>query len=129
MRVGEGQSAEDSYRRAAGEVFRALRVQNDWSLREFASHVGAAHTTLYAVERGTTTPGVDLLERVATAVDLDLPAILGMIIAELRRDEHLEPNGLSEMIGQLAELTPAQRTEALSFITYLQWKTGEPRTD
>jgi transcriptional regulator with XRE-family HTH domain len=123
------QSAEDRYRQAAGVVFRALRSKQGWSLRDFGERVGAAHTTLYAVERGETTPGIDVLDRVAAAFGMDLSALLSMIVDELHEQSGGQPDSLPGLVFAFSRLTPEQRREALQFVDYLQYRSGNPRTD
>ena len=65
-------SPEANYRAAAGEVFRRLRTERNWSYREFGERVCVAHTSLYTVERHETTPAIDTLASVAAACDLTL---------------------------------------------------------
>src|SRR5205823_6307401 len=77
-------SAEDWYRTAAGVVLRRLRERRGWSFRDFGEQVNAAHTTLYAIERGDATPGIEVLERIAEACALSLPALLALIVDEMR---------------------------------------------
>ncbi|RIK45578.1 MAG: hypothetical protein DCC58_05945 [Chloroflexi bacterium] len=118
-------SAEERYRAAAGAVLRRLRTERGWSLRDMAEHAGAAHTTIYAIERAEAVPGIDILERVALACDLDLPAILRLIVDELGQPAAGPSPTLSDALTALAELTPSQRSEALSFIAYLRYRDRE----
>ena len=124
-----GFSAEDRYRIAAGAVFKALRSQKGWSLRDFGEHVGAAHTTLYAVERGETTPGIDVMDRVATAFGLDLPALLSLIVDQLHQQQPSGSGSLAELISAFTRLAPEQRSEAVRYIEYLQYRAEVTRTD
>ena len=123
------QSAEDRYRHAAGVVFRALRSKQGWSLRDFGEKVGAAHTTLYAVERGETTPGIDVLDRVAASFGMDLSSLLTMIVDELYQQSDDQADSLPALIFAFSRLSPDQRREALQYIEYLQYRSGNPRTD
>jgi transcriptional regulator with XRE-family HTH domain len=122
-------SAEDRYRIAAGAVFQTLRNQQGWSLREFGERVGAAHTSLYAVERGETTPGIDVLDRVARAFGMDLQALLALIIDRLNDLQPAEQDSLPELIVAFARLPAAQRKEAKKYIDYLEYRSKESRTD
>lgn len=122
-------TAEDRYRRAAGVVFKRLREERHWSLREFGERASAAHTTLYAVERGETTPGIDVLDRVAASFGLDLAALLSLIIEELDRQGEHSGTSLPELVLALSQLTEQQRAEALSFIDYLRYRDSNVRTD
>lgn len=122
-------SAEDRYRAATGAVFRQLRQKRGWSFRDFGEEVGAAHTTLYSVERGETTPGIDLLDRVATAFGLDLIALLSLIIDELNELDSNASESLPQLVFAFSRLSAQQRAEALRFTEYLQYRDGESRTD
>jgi transcriptional regulator with XRE-family HTH domain len=122
-------SAEDRYRIAAGAVFQTLRKQQGWSLREFGERVGAAHTSLYAVEKGETTPGIDVLDRVARAFGMDLQALLSLIIDRLNDDQPAQHGSLPELIFAFARLPAELRREAVQFIDYLEYRSRESRTD
>lgn len=122
-------TAEDRYRAAAGTVFRRLREQRHWSLRDFGEQAGAAHTSLYAVERGETTPGIDVLDRVAAAFDLDLAALLALIIDQLGSENELAGAALPELIVVFSRLDQRQRAEALTFIEYLRYRDRQPGSE
>ncbi len=110
---------EARYRRAAGAVFAELRSKENWSLREFAEQVGdVAHTSLYAVERGESTPSVDMLGRVAACFGMDLAGILLLIVDKLDP----EPAGLSNVFSQLQRMSAARRTEVEQFIAFLEYR-------
>jgi transcriptional regulator with XRE-family HTH domain len=107
---------ENRYRLAAGRVFGRLRADQGWSLREFAERVGdVAHTSLYAVERGESTPSIDVLGRVAACFGLDLAGIMLLIIDELDP----EPASLSDLFQRFRALTPEQRREVGTFIDFI----------
>lgn len=118
MDTGDGRGYEKQYRQAAGTVFRRLRNERGWSLREFGERTQTAHTSLYAVERGEATPGIDVLGRVAAAFDLDLAGLLALIIDQL----DAEPDSLSQILIALRQLTPEQQREVLSFIEYVRYR-------
>jgi transcriptional regulator with XRE-family HTH domain len=125
-------SAEDWYRAAAGMVLRRLREAHGWSYREFGEKAGAAHTTLYVVERGEATPGIDLLERVAEAGGLTLTALLTLIVDEMHAARLLASVSggaagvpLADVVEAAADLTPSQRAELLAFIDYLRFRDRE----
>ena len=117
-------SYEDQYRQAAGRVFRRLRAERGWSLREFGERAQTSHTSLYSVERGEGTPGIDVLGRVAAAFGLDLGSMLALIIDEL----DAEGDTLSSTIIELSRLTPEQQDEVLSFIEYLKYRESRRRS-
>jgi transcriptional regulator with XRE-family HTH domain len=121
-------TAEDRYRAAAGAVFRRLREGRGWSLRDFGEQAGAAHTSLYAVERGETTPGIDVLDRVAAAFDMDLAALLSLIIDQLDGQRASSGASLPELVVAFSRLDHQQRSEALIFIDYLRYRDREDRS-
>ena len=129
METKRATTAEVRYRAAAGAVFRRLREERHWSLRDFGERVHAAHTTLYAVERGETTPGIDVLDRVAAAVELDLSALLSLIIDQLQNQQDRSGDTLPELVLALARLTDQQRAEAIRFIEFLSYRDSSVRTD
>lgn len=128
MTVRRGQTseqrAEARFRDAAGTVFRRLRSDRGWSLREFADRVGIAHTSLYAVERTAAIPSISTLAAVAEACDLSLPAILSLIIDELARDHpsSSRDGSLASVVEAAAGLTDVQRQELAGFIDYLRFR-------
>ncbi len=128
METDRAMTAEDRYRAAAGVVFRRLREQRGWSLRDFGEQAGAAHTSLYAVERGETTPGIDVLDRVAAAFGMDLAALLSLIIDQLDGHRESSETSLPELVVAFARLDRKQRAEALTFIKYLRYRDGEEPT-
>lgn len=109
---------EAAYRRAAGAVFRRLREERAWSLRAFGEQTATSHTTLFAVEQGRATPGIEVLGRVADAANLDLPTLLLLIADELAP----EPGSLAQLLGQITALTADQRRELGSFLSFLQFR-------
>lgn len=125
--VGEtrqAMTAEDRYRAAAGVVFKRLREGRGWSLRDFGEHAGAAHTSLYAVERGETTPGIDVLDRVAAAFDMNLAALMSLIIDELDGAGESAVGSLPRLVVAFSRLTSRQRAEALTFIEFVRYRDG-----
>ncbi len=115
---------EDRYRQAAGTVFERLRTEQGWSLREFASQVGdVAHTSLYAIERGESTPSIAVLGRVAATFGLDLSGMLMLIIDELDP----EPADLTNVLKRFQTLSQSQRDEIGTFIDFVLFRDGRPR--
>jgi transcriptional regulator with XRE-family HTH domain len=116
-------TAEERYRAACATVFRRLRAAHGWSLREFGDQVGAAHTTLYAVERAEATPGIDLLDRVGATAGLDLRAMLRLIVAETGPESgDVEQPSLLDLLEALDLLTPQQRADVLTFVAYVRYR-------
>ncbi|CAN5778719.1 hypothetical protein BH23CHL2_BH23CHL2_05080 [soil metagenome] len=110
---------EDRYRQAAGTVFARLRAEQNWSLREFAERVGdVAHTSLYAIERGESTPSIDVLGRVAACFGMDLSSILLLIIDNLDP----EPADLAGFFSTYRRLSPEQRAEIATFIAFVEFR-------
>ena len=113
---------EARYRRAAGKVFLSLRSEQNWSLREFADRVGGvAHTSLYAVERGESTPSIDVLGRVAACFGMDLGAILLMIIDQLDP----EPSDLDSLFRRYRTLSTNQRADLAAYIEFMKYKESQ----
>lgn len=109
---------EADYRRAAGTVFHRLREEHGWSLRAFGEQTATSHTTLFAVEQGRATPGIEVLGRVADAAGLDLPTLLLLIADELTP----EPGSLAQLLARISALTASQRQELGSFLSFLQFR-------
>lgn len=110
---------EDRYRQAAGAVFARLRQEQNWSLREFAERVGdVAHTSLYAIERGESTPSIDVLGRVAACFGMDLSGILLLIIDNLDP----EPAALVDLFMEYRRLTPGQQAEIGHYVEFVKFK-------
>lgn len=112
-------SPEARYRAAAGEVFRRLRTERNWSYREFGERVGVAHTSLYAVERHETTPAVDTLASVAAACDLTLPALLTLLIEQMNG---ATDSSVSSILQAAATLNDTQRSELLRFVEWMRFR-------
>ena len=112
-------SPEAAYRAAAGEVFRYLRTERNWSFRDFGERVGVAHTSLYAVERRETTPAIDTLAAVAAACDLTLPALLTLIIDQMTGTGDASA---SAILQATAPLNDSQRVEVLRFIEWVKFR-------
>lgn len=119
----ESGSPESAYRAAAGEVFRRLRTERDWSFRDFGERVGVAHTSLYAVERRETTPAIDTLAAVAAACDLTLPALLTLIIDEMTGSGDASA---AAILQATAPLTDSQRVEVLRFVEWVRFRDSPP---
>ncbi|MEZ4524065.1 MAG: helix-turn-helix transcriptional regulator [Thermomicrobiales bacterium] len=110
---------ERRYREAAGAVFSNLRARQNWSLREFAEHVGnVAHTSLYAIERGESTPSIDVLGRVAACFGMDLSGIMLLIVDQLDP----EPSDLTALFDKYRMLSPEQRSEIATFVEFVEYR-------
>jgi transcriptional regulator with XRE-family HTH domain len=115
-------TAEDWYRAACGVVFKQLREGHGWTYRQFAEQAGTSHTGLYEVERGNSTPGIDLLARVAAACDLTLPALLALIVDELRAGRDAAPSSLGAVTEAARALDDAQRAELARYAAWLRFR-------
>ncbi len=113
------ESPEANYRAAAGEVFRRLRTDRQWSFRDFGERVGVAHTSLYAVERQETTPAVDTLAAVASACDMTLPALITLIVDEMAETGDASASAILQAAATLDE---SQRSETLRFVEWLRYR-------
>lgn len=122
-------SPEDLYRGAVGAIFRRIRAEREWSLRDFGDRVGVAHTSLYAVERRDATPGIDTLACVAAAVNLSFTSLLGLIIEELTRESSSAAGSLASVVEAATPLTDEQRREVLSFIAFLHFRDSTQSTE
>jgi transcriptional regulator with XRE-family HTH domain len=118
-------TAEDWYRAACGVVFKQLREGHGWTYRQFAARAGTSHTGLYEVERGNSTPGIDLLARVAAACDLTLPALLALIVDELRAGRDADPSSLGAVTEAARELDGEQRAELARYAEWLGVRDGQ----
>jgi transcriptional regulator with XRE-family HTH domain len=118
-RVSEAESRyESDYRRAAGAVFRRLREERGWSLRAFGEQTHTSHTTLFAVEQGRATPGIEVLGRVAEAMELDLPTLLLLIVDELS----FAPGSLADLMARINTLSAEQRAELDTYIQFVRFR-------
>jgi transcriptional regulator with XRE-family HTH domain len=113
-------NAEDWYRAACGVVFKQLREGHGWTYRQFAERAGTSHTGLYEVERGNSTPGIDLLAHVAAACDLTLPALLALIVDELGAGRGTAPASLGAVPEAARALDEAQRAELARYAAWLR---------
>lgn len=57
---------------AAGIAVRALRTERELTLDQLAEQIGSTKSILSKIERGTATPNVRTLERIAAALDVVL---------------------------------------------------------
>jgi transcriptional regulator with XRE-family HTH domain len=59
-----------------GPTIEALRKQRGWKRRELTERVGCSYSTLYNLERGFTTGSEELLQRIATALEVPLGEVM-----------------------------------------------------
>ena len=60
----------NDYKVKLGKTIRELRTSQGISQRRFALMVGTNQTYLWRIEKGTTNVGIDLLYRIARALDV-----------------------------------------------------------
>ena len=63
-------------REALARNLRRLRVARRWSLADLAAATGAGKATLSAIENARANPTVETLASLASALEVDLPALL-----------------------------------------------------
>src|ERR1700756_5497938 len=68
-----------------GEYLRAKRQERNWWQREVAKRASVAISTVSRVESGELLPTVDLLVRLADALEIDLIELLARMGVETRR--------------------------------------------
>lgn len=74
-----------TYRNAiTGQVIRALRQKRSMSQEVLSGFAGIARSHLAMIERGTKSPSVDTLWRIAEALDMPLSSLM-LLIEEAHR--------------------------------------------
>jgi transcriptional regulator with XRE-family HTH domain len=71
-----------------GAVIRRVRQERSLTLKAFAERVGLSVVYLGEIERGKKYPSAPVLERLATALDLELSDVLELVADELRAASH-----------------------------------------
>ena len=61
---------KDYPHRKAGRAIQVIRLLKDMTQMELAFHVGVNPSHISNIEKGCTAPSLDLLERIATALDV-----------------------------------------------------------
>jgi transcriptional regulator with XRE-family HTH domain len=115
-----------------GPRVRALRDNMGLSLRDLAERCGVSATTLSQVERGETSPTLQVAARIAQGLDLRLSQLLrldeGGSVTVVRRDERR--SGGSPERGHLVEILtpplPGQRSELTRHELEPGARTGNP---
>lgn len=75
---GQTQNHSESKRNhSLGDRVRALRKRKGLSLRQLAEHSGLSPSFVSSLERSLNSPSVASLQRLAAALDSDVPALLG----------------------------------------------------
>lgn len=65
----------DIRRRLAANIIR-LRKERGWSQEELADRAGLHRTYISGVERGVRNPTISIVEKIARAMDVDVPHLL-----------------------------------------------------
>lgn len=65
-----------SHRAAFGARVRELRAGHGWSQEDFAHRAGLDRTYVSGIERGTRNPTLDIIHRLAQALDVSAAELL-----------------------------------------------------
>src|SRR5436305_9398813 len=76
LSFGMTQHTGQAAREALARNLRRLRVARRWSLGDLAAATGAGKATLSAIENARANPTVETLASLASALEVDLPALL-----------------------------------------------------
>ena len=76
----------DDLRAALGQRAKDLREQRAWSQEELAERASLDTTFISGIERGKRNPGLNSLNRLASALGVTLPAL----VSDLRQPRHHE---------------------------------------
>ncbi|HEX8220757.1 MAG TPA: helix-turn-helix domain-containing protein [Chloroflexia bacterium] len=60
-----------------GERVRSIRKQNQWSMHQLAERIGSTHSYISQLERGQIRPGIDLVTKLADALDVSIDYLVG----------------------------------------------------
>ena len=64
-------------RRRLGQRVQSLRMEKGWSQEELADRSGLHRTYVSGVERGVRNPTITVLDRLATALEVELSRLVG----------------------------------------------------
>ncbi len=96
--AGEREAGGVSESRARGNglgaKLRALRKENEWSLREVGARVGASYNQVNLIERGDNMPGVELGWRLAR--------LYGLTVEDLLDDSDASQAAYQRALGDVA---------------------------
>src|SRR5437868_5298708 len=102
--------------KALGPRIRALREGMDLSLRDLAERSGVSAPMLSQVERGETSPTLQVAARIARGLDLRLSQLLRLdedgAVSVVRRHERRAERRPAPATGSLPPPLPGQRAEA-----------------
>ena len=73
-----------------GTVIRRERQERDLTIKELAERAIVSPVYLGEIERGQKYPSALVVERVAEALDLDVPAFIDLIVSDLRVEATVE---------------------------------------
>lgn len=94
-----------------GDRIKELRTQAGWSQGQLAERVGTDARQISRYENARITPSLDVLARIAQALDVSLDHLVFDDIA--RRPLHAKQDVLGDRLAAIAELDP----EALAALT------------
>lgn len=91
---------------AVGQRIRFERTTRGWTQEELASRTGIARPNVARLERGVHLPAMATLRKVASALSLDLDALMrapSVEAAEREEDRDLAEAGMADWSAQLAD--------------------------
>jgi transcriptional regulator with XRE-family HTH domain len=104
-----------------GSNIRRLREEKGWNLRELSDRAEVNYQQLSKIERNITTPGLDLLRKLAKTLDAPLTVLLG-------EENEVDNNNwvTKEAKAELAQMDEAEKLEALAALKRINMrrKTG-----
>jgi transcriptional regulator with XRE-family HTH domain len=77
---------KDNLRELIGKRVREIRISKGLSQRQLGSKLGAANSTISAVETGDRNLTIDMLKRISDALDIDIIALLNFEANDLVPD-------------------------------------------
>lgn len=71
-----GMTARPTIRQRLADNVRRLRQELDWSQEDLASRAGLHHNQISNIERATSSVGIDLVEKLALAFQVNVGTLL-----------------------------------------------------
>ena len=90
-----------------GERIKTLRTEHGWSQGELADKVGTDARQISRYENSRITPSVDVLGRIAEALDVSLDHLVFEDVP--RRPLHVAEDALGDRLAGIAELDPQEQ--------------------